>query len=207
MRGLRVPSGREPSRDSRARIIPALQPVTDALADPAYFPHVIRRRAPSRCRTAFGSSSASPRRRHLLLDRLEPVARLVNAVGLVEPIGRHPHCPRAPQPARGARRDGYHGEGSDLFHLPLGFCVDTGGAEFSDLWAVVLLIIAGGAVDTFLPAVSAAGNPGIKPKQSCDFLHNCRPAPVCYKAHLRDRIKECVHGRTRRNGNRNCDRQ
>ena len=35
------------------------------------------------------------------------------------------------------------------FHLPLGFYVDTGGVEFSALWAIVLLYIAirgGGAI-------------------------------------------------------------
>lgn len=130
-----------------ARIIPALQPLTDALGEPAYaltrfvagaflVPHGMWK--------LFGITGGTKEEMIGFFSSigLEPAALLVNAVGLVEFLGgilialgllTRPAALAATITTATAAL---------YFHLPLGFYVEEGGVEFSALWAVVLLMIA-----------------------------------------------------------------
>jgi putative oxidoreductase len=129
------------------RFIPALQPLTDALAEPAYaltrfiagaflVPHGMWK--------LFGITGGT---KEWMIEffssiGLEPAAFLVNAVGLVEFVGgilialgllTRPAALAATITTATAAL---------YFHLPRGFYVEPGGVEFAALWAVVLLMIA-----------------------------------------------------------------
>jgi putative oxidoreductase len=129
------------------RIIPALQPVTDALAEPAYaltrfvagaflVPHGMWK--------LFGITGGT---REGMIEffasiGLEPAALLVNAVGLVEFVGGILIAlGLLTRPAALAAAI-TTGTAAIYFHLPRGFYVEPGGVEFAALWAVVLLMIA-----------------------------------------------------------------
>jgi putative oxidoreductase len=130
-----------------ARIIPALQPLTDALAEPVYALTRLLAGAflvPHGMWKLFGITGGTKERmiEFFASIGLEPAALLVNAVGLVEFAGgilialgllTRPAAVAATVTTATAAL---------YFHLPLGFYVEEGGVEFSALWAVILLMIA-----------------------------------------------------------------
>lgn len=133
--------------DEMRRIIPAVVPLTDALAAPAYaatrfvagaflIPHGMWK--------LFGITGGTKEEMIAFFSRigLEPAAFLVHLVGAVEFFGgiliaigllTRPAAFVATITTATAAL---------YFHLPLGFYVEPGGVEFSGLWAVVLLMIA-----------------------------------------------------------------
>jgi putative oxidoreductase len=127
-------------------IIPALQPIYAALAEPAYA--LLRLVAggfliPHGMWKLFGiTGSREDMLAFFSSIGLEPAGLINYAVGLVEFIGgilialglfTRPAALAATITTATAAL---------YFHLPLGFYVDTGGVEFAGLWAVVLLFIA-----------------------------------------------------------------
>jgi putative oxidoreductase len=129
------------------RVIPALKPITDALAEPAYA--VTRFVAgaflvPHGMWKLFGVTGGTKEQMIDFFARigLEPAALLVHLVGTVEFFGgilialgllTRPAAVLATVTTATAAL---------YFHLPLGFYVEPGGVEFSGLWAIVLLMIA-----------------------------------------------------------------
>ena len=134
-----------PSGESRL-LIPALAPLYATLAEPAYallrfvsgaflVPHGLWK--------LFGITGSREQMIAFFTSiGLEPAVPLMTAVGLVEVIGgiliaigllTRPAAVAATITTATA---------AIYFHLPLGFYVDTGGVEFSALWALVLLLIA-----------------------------------------------------------------
>jgi putative oxidoreductase len=134
-----------PSGESRL-IIPALAPLYAALAEPTYallrfvagaflVPHGLWK--------LFGITGSREQMIAFFSSiGLEPAVPLMTAVGLVEVIGgiliaigllTRPAAVAATITTATA---------AIYFHLPLGFYVDSGGVEFSALWALVLLLIA-----------------------------------------------------------------
>ena len=134
-------------------IIPALQPVYAALAEPAYA--LLRLVAgaflvPHGMWKLFGITGDQGQMVDFFASiGLQPAMVLVIAVGLVEFLGgilivlgllTRPAALAAAVTT---------GTAALYFHLPNGFYVENGGTEFASLWAVVLLFIAirgGGAI-------------------------------------------------------------
>jgi putative oxidoreductase len=131
---------------ARRLFFPVLAPLYDALAEPAYallrfvagaflVPHGLWK--------LFGITGSREEMIGFFSSiGLEPAVPLMTAVGLVEVIGgvliaigwlTRPAALAATVTTATA---------AIYFHLPLGFYVDTGGVEFSALWALVLLMIA-----------------------------------------------------------------
>jgi putative oxidoreductase len=133
------------SSDMR-RIIPALKPITDALAEPAYaltrfvagaflVPHGMWK--------LFGVTGGT---KHEMIDffsriGLEPAALLVNLVGAVEFAGGILIALGLLTRPAAALATITTATAALYFHLPLGFYVEPGGVEFAGLWAIVLLMI------------------------------------------------------------------
>jgi putative oxidoreductase len=127
-------------------IIPALAPLYNALAEPAYALTRFTAGAflvPHGMWKLFGITGSQEEMISFFSSiGLEPAAVLVYAVGLVEFVGgiliaiglwTRPAALAATITTATAAL---------YFHLPLGFYVESGGAEFAILWAVVLLMIA-----------------------------------------------------------------
>jgi putative oxidoreductase len=129
------------------RIIPALKPVTDALAEPAYaltrfvagaflVPHGMWK--------LFGITGGTKEQMIDFFSRigLEPAALLVHLVGTVEFFGGILIALGLLTRPAAAFATVTTATAALYFHLPLGFYVEPGGVEFSGLWAIVLLMIA-----------------------------------------------------------------
>ncbi len=129
------------------RIIPAFQQITDALKEPVYALTRVVAGAflvPHGLWKLFGITGGTREEMVGFFTSigLEPAGFLVTAVGTVEFFGgilialgllTRPAALAATITTATAAL---------YFHLPLGFYVDTGGVEFSALWAVVLLMVA-----------------------------------------------------------------
>jgi putative oxidoreductase len=134
-------------------IIPALQPIYAALAEPAYA--LLRLTAggfliPHGMWKLFGITGDQGAMVQFFASiGLQPAMPLVIAVGLVELIGGSlVTIGLLTRPAALAAAI-TTGTAAVYFHLPNGFYVDNGGTEFASLWAVVLLFVAirgGGAI-------------------------------------------------------------
>jgi len=136
----RTPDGVRP-------ILPFLAPLYAALAEPAYaltrfvagaflVPHGMWK--------LFGITGGT---REGMIDffsriGLEPAALLVNLVGSVEFFGGILIALGLLTRPAAAAATVTTATAAIYFHLPLGFYVDSGGVEFSALWALVLLLIA-----------------------------------------------------------------
>jgi putative oxidoreductase len=134
-------------------IIPFLAPLWAALTEPAYALMRLTAGAflvPHGLWKLFGiTGSREEMLAFFSAIGLEPAFAIMIAVGLVEVIGgaliavglfTRPAALAATVTTATAAL---------YFHLPLGFYVESGGAEFSALWAIVLLYIAirgGGAI-------------------------------------------------------------
>lgn len=129
------------------RIVPALKPITDALAEPAYaltrfvagaflVPHGMWK--------LFGITGGTKEGMIGFFSRigLEPAALLVNLVGTVEFVGGILIAIGLLTRPAAAAATVTTATAALYFHLPLGFYVEPGGVEFSGLWAIVLLMIA-----------------------------------------------------------------
>lgn len=129
------------------RIVPALKPVTDALAEPAYaltrfvagaflVPHGMWK--------LFGITGGTKERMIDFFSRigLEPASLLVHLVGTVEFLGGILIALGLLTRPAAALATVTTATAALYFHLPLGFYVEPGGVEFSGLWAIVLLMIA-----------------------------------------------------------------
>ena len=129
------------------RIVPALKPITDALAAPAYaltrfvagaflVPHGMWK--------LFGITGGTKEQMIDFFSRigLEPAALLVHLVGTVEFFGGILIALGLFTRPAAALATVTTATAALYFHLPLGFYVEPGGVEFSALWAVVLLMIA-----------------------------------------------------------------
>jgi putative oxidoreductase len=133
------------SSDMR-RIIPALKPITDALAEPAYaltrfvtgaflVPHGMWK--------LFGITGGTKEEMIRFFSRigLEPAALLVNLVGAIELAGGILIALGLLTRPAAALAAVTTATAALYFHLPLGFYVEPGGVEFAGLWAIVLLMI------------------------------------------------------------------
>ena len=127
-------------------IIPALQPVYTALAEPAYA--LVRFVAgvflvPHGMWKLFGITGSQEEMAAFFSNiGLEPAWPLMILVGDRRIRRWHPHRHRFPDPPGGALAAITTGTAALYVHLPLGFYVEPGGVEFSGLWAIVLLMIA-----------------------------------------------------------------
>jgi putative oxidoreductase len=130
-----------------SRIIPALRPLTDRFAGPAYaltrfvagaflVPHGMWK--------LFGITGGTKEGMIEFFSSigLEPAAFLVNAVGLVEFVGGILIALGLFTRPAALAATITTGTAALYFHLPKGFYVEPGGVEFSALWAIVLLMIA-----------------------------------------------------------------
>ena len=134
-------------------IVPLLQPVYAALAEPAY--GLLRFIAgaflvPHGMWKLFGITGDQAQMVQFFAGiGLRPAMLLVIAVGLVEFLGGIlVALGLLTRPAAFAAAV-TTGTAALYFHLPNGFYVDNGGTEFASLWAVALLFIAvrgGGAI-------------------------------------------------------------
>lgn len=127
-------------------IIPALQPLYAALAEPAYA--LLRFTAgafliPHGMWKLFGITGSQEEMHQFFANiGLEPAWLLMILVGLVEFVGGiFVALGFLTRPAALAAAV-TTGTAALYFHLSLGFYVDSGGAEFTILWAVALLFIA-----------------------------------------------------------------
>jgi putative oxidoreductase len=134
-------------------IIPALQPVYAALAEPAYA--LVRFVAgaflvPHGMWKLFGITGDQAQMVQFFASiGLQPAMLLVIAVGLVELLGGTLIAVGLLTRPAALAAAVTTGTAALYFHLPNGFYVDNGGTEFASLWAVVLLFIAvrgGGAI-------------------------------------------------------------
>jgi putative oxidoreductase len=129
------------------RIVPALKPITDALAEPAYaltrfvagaflVPHGMWK--------LFGITGGTKEQMIDFFSRigLEPAALLVHLVGTVEFFGGILIALGLFTRPAAALATVTTATAALYFHLPLGFYVEPGGVEFAGLWAIVLLMIA-----------------------------------------------------------------
>ncbi len=129
------------------RIVPALKPITDVLAEPAYaltrfvagaflVPHGMWK--------LFGITGGTKEQMIDFFSRigLEPAALLVHLVGTVEFFGGILIALGLLTRPAAALATITTATAAVYFHLPLGFYVEPGGVEFSGLWAIVLLMIA-----------------------------------------------------------------
>jgi putative oxidoreductase len=129
------------------RIVPALKPITDALAEPAYaltrfvagaflVPHGMWK--------LFGITGGTKEQMIDFFSRigLEPAALLVHLVGTVEFFGGILIALGLLTRPAAAAAMVTTATAALYFHLPLGFYVEPGGVEFSGLWAIVLLLVA-----------------------------------------------------------------
>jgi putative oxidoreductase len=129
------------------RIVSALKPITDALAEPAYaltrfvagaflVPHGMWK--------LFGITGGTKEQMIDFFSRigLEPAALLVHLVGTVEFLGGILIALGLFTRPAAALATVTTATAALYFHLPLGFYVEPGGVEFSGLWAIVLLMIA-----------------------------------------------------------------
>ena len=134
-------------------IVPLLQPVYAALAEPAY--GLLRLIAgaflvPHGMWKLFGITGDQAQMVQFFAGiGLHPAMLLVIAVGLIEFLGGIlVTLGLLTRPAAFAAAV-TTGTAALYFHLPNGFYVDNGGTEFASLWAVALLFIAvrgGGAI-------------------------------------------------------------
>ncbi len=133
--------------DESRRLIPFLAPITTALTEPAY---ALVRLLAGGFLVPHGSwklFSITGGTHEQMVDffvqiGLQPAEFLVYAVGVVEFFGgiliTLGFLTRPAALAAAAST----GVAALYFHLPLGFYVESGGAEYALLWAVVLLMIA-----------------------------------------------------------------
>ena len=129
------------------RIIPALKPITDALAEPAYALTRVVAGAfliPHGMWKLFGITGGTKEQMIEFFSAigLEPAALLVHLVGTVEFCGGILIALGLLTRPAAAIATITTATAALYAHLPLGFYVETGGIEFSGLWAVVLLMIA-----------------------------------------------------------------
>ena len=128
-------------------IIPGLVPIYAALAEPAYaltrivagiflIPHGMWK--------LFGLTGGTKEQMIGFFSAigLEPAVLLVNVVGVVEFFGGILIALGLFTRPAAALATITTATAALYFHLPLGFYVESGGVEFSGLWAVVLFMIA-----------------------------------------------------------------
>lgn len=129
------------------RLIPFLAPITTALAEPTYalmrfvagaflVPHGLWK--------LFGITGGTHEQMVEFFAQigLQPAELLVYAVGVVEFFGGILIAIGLLTRAAALAAAATTGVAALYFHLPLGFYVENGGAEFALLWAIVLLMIA-----------------------------------------------------------------
>ncbi len=134
-------------RSESRRLIPALAPLTTALAEPAYALMRIVAGAflvPHGLWKLFGITGGTHAQMVEFFAQigLQPAEPLVYAVGVVELVGGILVAIGFLTRPAALAAAGSTAVAALYFHLPLGFYVENGGAEFALLWAVVLLTIA-----------------------------------------------------------------
>jgi putative oxidoreductase len=129
------------------RLIPVLPRLTDLLAEPAYA--LVRLIAggfliPHGMWKLFGITGGTHEQMVEFFQSigLEPAELLVYAVGIVEFFGGILIAIGLITRPAALAATVTTGVAAFYFHLPLGFYVDNGGAEFALLWTAVLLMIA-----------------------------------------------------------------
>jgi putative oxidoreductase len=129
------------------RLIPALGGLTDRLAEPAYA--LVRIVAggflvPHGMWKLFGITGGTHEQMVEFFRNigLEPAELLVYAVGVVEFLGGILIAIGLLTRPAALAATVTTGVAAFYFHLPLGFYVDNGGAEFALLWTAVLFMIA-----------------------------------------------------------------
>lgn len=129
------------------RLIPALAPITDALAEPVYA--IVRLVAgaflvPHGLWKLFGITGGTHEQMVEFFAGigLQPAEFLVYAVGAVELFGGILIALGLLTRPAALAATITTGVAAFYFHLPLGFYVEQGGAEFALLWTAVLFMIA-----------------------------------------------------------------